>query len=68
MQDWGGEYMPKKRWWWFFFLNIKINIYEVIPEQNAIDSYPNFGPVSCGYKLEFMIIFYQKVKPLIKKD
>jgi hypothetical protein len=50
-QDWGGQYLQKKDDDAFIFSIDKNKIYEVIPDQNAIGCYPNFGPVFFGCQI-----------------
>ena len=50
-QDWGGQYMQKKDEDAFIFSIDKNKIYDVIPDQNAIGCYPNFGPVFFGCQI-----------------
>ena len=50
-QDWAGQYLQKKDDQAFIFSINKNKIYEVIPGQNAIGCYPNFGPVFFGCQI-----------------
>ena len=50
-QDWGGQYLQKKDDDAFLFSIDKNKVYEVIPDQNAIGCYPNFGPVFFGCQI-----------------
>ena len=50
-QDWGGQYLQKKDDDAFIFSIDKNKIYDVIPGQNAIGCYPNFGPVFFGCQI-----------------
>ena len=66
-QDWGGEYMQKKDDDAFIFSIHKSKIYEVIPEQNAIGCYPNFGPVFFGCQIRIYDNFLSKGGTTYKK-
>jgi len=66
-QDWGGEYMQKKDDDAFIFSIDKNKIYEVIPEQNAIGCYPNFGPVFFGCQIRIYDNFLSKGGTTYKK-
>jgi hypothetical protein len=66
-QDWGGEYMQKKDDDAFIFSIDKSKIYEVIPEQNAIGCYPNFGPVFFGCQIRIYDNFLAKGGTTYKK-
>ena len=66
-QDWGGEYMQKKDDDAFIFSIDKSKIYEVIPEQNAIGCYPNFGPVFFGCQIRIYDNFLSKGGTTYKK-
>ena len=66
-QDWGGEYLQKKDDDAFIFSIDKNKIYEVIPEQNAIGCYPNFGPVFFGCQIRIYDNFLSKGGTTYKK-
>ena len=66
-QDWGGQYLQKKDDEAFIFSLNKNKIYEVIPEQNAIGCYPNFGPVFFGCQIRIYDNFLTKGGTTFKK-
>ena len=66
-QDWGGEYLQKKDDEAFIFSLDKNKIYEVIPEQNAIGCYPNFGPVFFGCQIRIYDNYANKGGTTFKK-
>ena len=66
-QDWGGEYLQKKDDEAFIFSLDKNKIYEVIPEQNAIGCYPNFGPVFFGCQIRIYDNYSNKGGTTFKK-
>ena len=66
-QDWGGEYMQKKDDDAFIFSIDKNKIYDVIPDQNAIGCYPNFGPVFFGCQIRIYDNFLTKGGTTYKK-
>ena len=66
-QDWGGEYLQKKDDEAFIFSLDKNKIYQVIPEQNAIGCYPNFGPVFFGCQIRIYDNYANKGGTTFKK-
>ena len=66
-QDWGGQYLQKKDDDAFIFSIDKNKIYEVIPDQNAIGCYPNFGPVFFGCQIRIYDNFLAKGGTTYKK-
>ena len=66
-QDWGGEYLQKKDDEAFIFSIGKRKTYDVIPEQNAIGCYPNFGPVFFGCQIRIYDNFLTKGGTTFKK-
>ena len=56
-QDWGGQYLQKKDDEAFIFSIDKKKVYDVIPNQNAIGCYPNFGPVFFGCQIRIILYF-----------
>ena len=66
-QDWGGQYLQKKDDDAFIFSVDKNKIYDVIPEQNAIGCYPNFGPVFFGCQIRIYDNFLTKGGTTYKK-
>ena len=66
-QDWGGEYLQKKDDEAFIFSIDKNKIYDVIPNQNAIGCYPNFGPVFFGCQIRIYDNFFTKGGTTYKK-
>ena len=66
-QDWGGQYLQKKDDDAFIFSVDKNKIYEVIPDQNAIGCYPNFGPVFFGCQIRIYDNFLTKGGTTYKK-
>ena len=59
-QDWGGQYLQKKDDEAFIFSIDKKKVYDVIPNQNAIGCYPNFGPVFFGCQIRIYDEFFTK--------
>ena len=66
-QDWGGEYLQKKDDEAFIFSVGKRKTYDVIPDQNAIGCYPNFGPVFFGCQIRIYDNFFTKGGTTFKK-
>ena len=66
-QDWGGQYMQKKDDDAFIFSIDKNKAYDVIPGQNAIGCYPNFGPVFFGCQIRIYDNFLTKGGTTYKK-
>ena len=66
-QDWGGQYMQKKDEDAFLFSIDKNKIYDVIPGQNAIGCYPNFGPVFFGCQIRIYDNYLAKGGTTYKK-
>ena len=66
-QDWGGQNMQKTDDDAFIFSIDKNKIYDIIPGQNAIDCYPNFGPVFFGYQIRIYDNFLTKRGATYKK-
>ena len=66
-QDWGGQYLQKKDDDAFIFSVDKNKIYDVIPDQNAIGCYPNFGPVFFGCQIRIYDSFLTKGGTTYKK-
>ena len=66
-QDWGGQYMQKKDDDAFIFSIDKNKIYDVIPGQNAIGCYPNFGPVFFGCQIRIYDNYSSKGGTTYKK-
>ena len=66
-QDWGGEYMQKKDDDAFIFSIDRNKIYDVIPGQNAIGCYPNFGPVFFGCQIRIYDNYTSKGGTTYKK-
>ena len=66
-QDWGGQYLQKKDDEAFIFSIDKNKVYDVIPEQNAIGCYPNFGPVFFGCQIRIYDNFLTKGGTTYKK-
>ena len=66
-QDWGGEYLQKKDDEAFIFSIGKRKTYDVIPDQNAIGCYPNFGPVFFGCQIRIYDNFLTKGGTTFKK-
>ena len=66
-QDWGGEYLQKKDDEAFIFSLNKNKVYDVIPDQNAIGCYPNFGPVFFGCQIRIYDHFLTKGGTTYKK-
>ena len=66
-QDWAGQYMQKKDDDAFIFSIDKNKIYDVIPDQNAIGCYPNFGPVFFGCQIRIYDNFLTKGGTTYKK-
>ena len=66
-QDWGGQYMQKKDDDAFIFSVDKNKTYDVIPGQNAIGCYPNFGPVFFGCQIRIYDNFLSKGGTTYKK-
>ena len=66
-QDWAGQYLQKKDDQAFIFSIDKKKVYEVIPEQNAIGCYPNFGPVFFGCQIRIYDKFLSKGGTTYKK-
>ena len=67
-QDWGGEYQQKKDNDAFIFSVNKRKIYDVIPDQNAIGCYPNFGPVFFGCQIRIYDNYSEKGGTTYKKN
>ena len=66
-QDWGGQYMQKKDDDAFLFSIDKNKVYDVIPGQNAIGCYPNFGPVFFGCQIRIYDNYLAKGGTTYKK-
>ena len=66
-QDWGGQYLQKKDDEAFIFSVDKNKVYDVIPNQNAIGCYPNFGPVFFGCQIRIYDNFFSKGGTTYKK-
>ena len=66
-QDWGGQYLQKKDDEAFIFSIDKKKVYDVIPNQNAIGCYPNFGPVFFGCQIRIYDNFLSKGGTTYKK-
>ena len=66
-QDWGGQYMQKKDDDAFIFSVDKNKAYDIIPGQNAIGCYPNFGPVFFGCQIRIYDNFLTKGGTTYKK-
>ena len=66
-QDWGGQYLQKKDDDAFIFSIDKNKIYDVIPNQNAIGAFPNFGPVFFGCQMRIYDNFLSKGGTTYKK-
>jgi hypothetical protein len=66
-QDWGGQYLQKKDDDAFIFSIDKNRIYDVIPNQNAIGAFPNFGPVFFGCQIRIYDNFLTKGGTTYKK-
>ena len=66
-QDWGGQYLQKKDDEAFIFSIDKKKVYDVIPNQNAIGCYPNFGPVFFGCQIRIYDNFLTKGGTTYKK-
>ena len=66
-QDWGGQYMQKKDDDAFIFSIDKNKTYDIIPGQNAIGCYPNFGPVFFGCQIRIYDNFLTKGGTTYKK-
>jgi hypothetical protein len=66
-QDWGGQYLQKKDDEAFIFSIDKNKVYDVIPNQNAIGCYPNFGPVFFGCQIRIYDHFLTKGGTTYKK-
>ena len=66
-QDWGGQYLQKKDDEAFIFSIDKNKVYDVIPNQNAIGCYPNFGPVFFGCQIRIYDNFLTKGGTTYKK-
>ena len=66
-QDWAGQYLQKKDDDAFIFSIDKNKIYEVIPGQNAIGCYPNFGPVFFGCQIRIYDNYTSKGGTTFKK-
>ena len=66
-KDWGGEYLQKKDEEAFIFSIDKKKIYYIIPGQNAIGCYPNFGPVFFGCQIRIYDNFFTKGGTTFKK-
>ena len=66
-QDWGGQYLQKKDDDAFIFSVDKNRVYDVIPDQNAIGCYPNFGPVFFGCQIRIYDNFLAKGGTTYKK-
>ena len=66
-QDWGGQYMQKKDEDAFIFSIDKNKIYDIIPGQNAIGCYPNFGPVFFGCQIRIYDNYLAKGGTTYKK-
>ena len=66
-QDWGGQYLQKKDDKAFIFSLDKNKIYDVIPDQNAIGCYPNFGPVFFGCQIRIYDNYSNKGGTTFKK-
>ena len=66
-QDWGGQYLQKKDDEAFVFSIDKNKTYDVIPGQNAIGCYPNFGPVFFGCQIRIYDNFLSKGGTTYKK-
>ena len=66
-QDWGGQYLQKKDDEAFIFSIDKNKVYDVIPNQNAIGCYPNFGPVFFGCQIRIYDNFLVKGGTTYKK-
>ena len=66
-QDWGGQYMQKKDEDAFLFSIDKNKVYDIIPGQNAIGCYPNFGPVFFGCQIRIYDNYLAKGGTTYKK-
>ena len=66
-QDWGGQYLQKKDDEAFIFSIDRNKVYDVIPNQNAIGCYPNFGPVFFGCQIRIYDNFLTKGGTTYKK-
>lgn len=66
-QDWGGQYMQKTDDDAFIFSIDKNKTYDIIPGQNAIGCYPNFGPVFFGCQIRIYDNFLTKGGTTYKK-
>ena len=66
-QDWAGQYLQKKDDKAFIFSVDKNKIYDIIPDQNAIGCYPNFGPVFFGCQIRIYDKFFSKGGSTFKK-
>ena len=66
-QDCGGQYLQKKDDEAFIFSIDKKKVYDVIPNQNAIGCYPNFGPVFFGCQIRIYDNFLTKGGTTYKK-
>ena len=66
-QDWGGQYLQKKDDEAFIFSIDKNKVYDVIPNQNAIGCYPNFGPVFFGCQIRIYDNFLTRGGTTYKK-
>jgi hypothetical protein len=66
-QDWGGQYLQKKDDDAFLFSVDKNKTYDVIPNQNAIGCYPNFGPVFFGCQIRIYDNYLTKGGTTYKK-
>jgi len=58
--DWGGQYQQKPDENAFIFSVDKNKTYDVLPGQNAIGAYPNFGPVFFGCQIRIYDNFFSK--------
>ena len=66
-QTWEGEDVNKKDKNCFIFSIDKNKIYDVIPNQNAIGAFPNFGPVFFGCQMRIYDNFLSKGGTTYKK-
>ena len=66
-QDWGGQYLQKLDSDAFIFSINKNKIYDVIPNQNAIGCFPNFGPVFFGCQIRIYDNYLTKGGTTYKK-
>lgn len=66
-KDWGGQYLSKTDDNAFIFSIDSGKIFDIIPGQNAIGCYPNFGPVFFGCQIRIYDNFFTKGGTTFKK-